>query len=268
MLKIKRNNPLALVVAVAALLLFLHGIGWLRPLENLLVSAVKPLAGAMYNWGGGLKPAAEAGVSPADWAAKIVRLDKEVAALTVANSRSAEISDENRKLRALLNFSESHDWQTVAAGVIARDEAAAGGRGLIINRGARDGLRPGLAVVSEAGVIVGQVLAVKDTTAAICLTTSPHCQLAAAFQNQTKTQGLTDGDLGLTIKMSYIPQLEKISVGDTVITSGLGGNIPRGLVIGRVASVKNESNEVWQEATIEPLLDLNRLTVVAVIIPS
>jgi rod shape-determining protein MreC len=199
--------------------------------------------------------------------AEIENLKQEVARLTVANSQSAEIASDNKKLAALLNFSETHSAKTLAAGVIARDETAEDGRGLIINRGERDGVRVGLAIVSEEGVIVGQVLEVKDATARVCLTTSPHCQLAAALQNETKTQGLTDGDLGLTIKMSYIPQLEKIKVGDTVITSGLGGNIPRGLVIGRVASVKNEGNEVWQEATIEPLIDLNRLTIVAVILP-
>ena len=98
------------------------------------------------------------------------------------------------------------------------------------------------------------------------MTTSPGCKLAAAIQNQTKAQGITDGDLGLTIKMNYIPQLEKISLGDTVITSGLGDKIPRGLVIGKVIEVVSESNEVWQGATIEPLVNLNTLTVVTVII--
>jgi len=266
-MKIKKDNPLILAVVVVGLLLFFHGIGWLRPLENILTAAVKPLAGVLYGWGGALDRAAADESDPAVLKARIDDLNNEVAALTVASSQAAETADENRKLRALVDFRAEHDWQTVAAAVIARDEAAEGGRGLIINRGSRDGLRSGLAVVNESGLIVGQVLETKDATAQICLTTSPHCQLAAALQNQAKTQGLTDGDLGLTIRMSYIPQLEKVAVGDTVITSGLGGSIPRGLVIGRVTSVKNESNEVWQEATIEPLVDLNRLTVVAVIIP-
>jgi len=267
MIKIKRDNPLVVAVVVVGLLLFFHGLGWLRPLEDALTSVVKPWAGALYDWGGAGKQAAAGTPGPAALTAAVASLRQQVAALTVAAAQTAEVADENTKLRALLSFSSSHSGRTVAASVIARDETAADGRGLIIDRGARDGLRAGLAVVSEAGVIVGQVTAVKDATAQICLTTSPDCQLAAALQNQAKTQGLTDGDLGLTVKMSYIPQLDQIKVGDTVITSGLGGDIPRGLVIGRVASVESQSNAVWQTATIEPLADLNRLTVVAVIIP-
>jgi rod shape-determining protein MreC len=67
--------------------------------------------------------------------------------------------------------------------------------------------------------------------------------------------------------MNYIPQLEKVTVGDTVVTSGLSEDIPRGLVIGRVTNVKSISNEVWQTATIEPLLNFKNLTVVSVVIP-
>jgi len=267
MIKIKKNNPFIVAVVVAGLLLFFQALGWLRPLENILTNAVKPLAGVLYNWGYDLEVSSSDGVNPAELEAKIVDLQKEVATLIVANSKSVETVSENKKLRSLLDFSASSDWQVVSAGVIARDETAEDGSGLLINRGMRDGLRVGLAVVNEEGIVVGQIVEVKDTIARICLTTSPGCQLAAAIQNESKTQGLTDGNLGLTIKMSYIPQLEKINVGDTIISSGLGGNIPRGLVIGRVASIFNESNEVWQEATIEPLVDLNRLTIVAVIIP-
>ena len=67
--------------------------------------------------------------------------------------------------------------------------------------------------------------------------------------------------------MNYIPQTEKINAGATVVTSGLGANIPRGLVIGRVKEVRSESNAVWTDATIEPLVDFNNLTIVSIIIP-
>ena len=128
-------------------------------------------------------------------------------------------------------------------------------------------MRLDLGLINEEGVVVGKIIDIKPGTAKICLTTSPGCQLAASLQNQNKTLGIVEGDLGLTIKMSYIPQLEKININDIVITSGLGGDIPRGLVIGKVQSVRNESNEIWQSATIEPLVNMDNLTVLAVIIP-
>ncbi len=267
MVRIKKNNPVVPCLIIAAALFFLHISGFLRPLENSLVYLVKPIASRFYNAGTNIKTAYDANNNPEDPAARADRLAKEVLVLTVANSRSLEIEEENRKLREALKFASNSNSRTVVASVIAKEAAAEDSLGLVINRGAKDGLVAGLAVVSEDGLIVGKVLETKDATAKICLTTNPNCQLAAAIQNSDKTQGITDGDLGLTIRMNYIPQLEKIAPGDIVITSGLGEHIARGLVIGRVTQVFNESNEVWQEAIIEPLVDLDNLTIVSVLIP-
>ncbi|NCQ16170.1 rod shape-determining protein MreC, partial [Candidatus Falkowbacteria bacterium] len=54
---------------------------------------------------------------------------------------------------------------------------------------------------------------------------------------------------------------------DLVATSGLEENIKRGLVVGRVAQVAKENNQVWQSAVIEPLLSLDNLTLVAILLP-
>jgi len=267
MVRIKKNNPIISFLIIAAALFFLHLTGLLRPIENFLSYLVRPIAGRFYNFSSDIKSSYNANNNPEELGAKVERLTKEAAILTIANSRRLEIEEENRKLRETLKFAGTGSSRLVVASVIAKEAATEDNLGLIINRGAKDGLIAGLAVVSEEGLIVGKVLETKDTTAKICLTTNRNCQLAAAIQNSDKTQGITDGDLGLTIKMSYIPQLEKIAPGDIVITSGLGEHIARGLVIGRVSQVKNESNEVWQEATIEPLIDLDNLTIVSVIIP-
>lgn len=267
MIRIKKNNPLVPALIIAVALFFLHIVGILRPAENFLSYLIKPVAARFYNLGTGLRASYDANNNPEDLNAKVERLTKEAAALTVANSRTMEVGEENQKLRAALKFAATSSSRVVVASVIAKEAAAEDSLGLIINRGSKDGLMAGLAVVSADGLIVGKVLEVKETTAKICLTTNPNCQLAAAIQNSDKTQGITDGDLGLTIRMNYIPQLEKVSPGDIVITSGLGEHIARGLVIGKVTQVRNASNEVWQEATIEPLIDLDNLTIVSVIIP-
>lgn len=266
-MKIRRNNPVLIFIVAAGLLFFLHSLGVTRPVENLFWLLVKPLGARLYGWGESFNDFYSANKNQADLSAQIDRLTKEVAILTVANSQYRETEEENKKLRATLDFSAAADFRTIVANVIAKETVAEDSRGLIIDRGTGDGLRAGLGVISEEGAIIGKVVEVKASTARVCLTTNPNCQLAATLQNQERTQGMTDGDLGLTIKMNYIPQLEKIAPGDPVITSGLGGDIPRGLVIGRVTKVYNASNEVWQEATIEPLVNSNNLTVVSVVIP-
>ncbi len=270
MKRIKKNNPILIFLVVFGLLVFLHGVGVLRPLENVILNWVKPVNGQFYQWGNMFSRSYTDRETQATLSARVSELTNEVAALTVANSQQKEVLNENEKLRNLLKFVSDNKYKSVAAAVIAREsitEETENGQDLIINKGTSDGVAIGQGVVSEEGVIIGKVIEAKETSAKICLTTSPECKLAAAIQNQVQTQGITDGDLGLTIKMNYIPQLEKIAPGDTVISSGLGGSIPRGLVIGKIIEVRNESNEVWQDATIEPLVNLNNLTVVAVIIP-
>lgn len=263
----RQNRPIVVTVAAAALLFFLHAVGGLRPIERAFLSLTEPISRQFYRLSSTVSSSYNANKDQAGQRDRIEELRAEVARLTVANSRYSEIAAENEKLRRALQFQADTDFRIVMASIIAQEESGEDSRGLIINQGSDHGLSVGLGVISEEGVLIGKVVDVKPATARICLATAPKCQFAAAIQNQAKTQGLTDGNLGLTIKMDFIPQLEKISVGDTVITSGLGGIIPRGLVIGRVAQVQNASNEVWQAATIEPLVNFSNLTVVSVVIP-
>ncbi len=267
-MKIKKNDPVLIFTVVVIFLFFAHLLGLLKPVEDSLLWLVKPFSSRLYNWGATFNNSYNTNKKNSDLQSRVEALTKEVALLTVAGSECREMSEENKKLRDILKFSAVSGFHNVAAKIMAKETMADGGN-LVIDRGRFDGLRSGLAVVSEEGIMVGKIVEVKDSSALICLTVSPNCQLAAMVQNQNQnnTQGITDGDLGLTIKMSYIPQLEKIAPGDVITTSGLGDNIPRGLVIGRITQVRNGSNEVWQEATIEPPLNFDGLTVVSVIIP-
>lgn len=266
-MRFKKRNPLWFFLAALVAAVIFHSFGWLRPLENFFLFLAKPLAGSLYSFGASYSASNENGEAAIDWNARAAELSRQVADLTAANSRCAEINAENQKLSRLLDFSGANDFKHLAVGVIARQEAAGENRDLIINRGRQDGVEVGFGVVDEAGAIVGKVREVKESTALVCLVTSPGCQLAAAFQNETGTQGVTNGDLGLTVRMDYIPQLEKVALGDIVMTSGLDGRLPRGLVIGRVSAVRNTANDVWQDVTIEPTANINNLTVAAVIIP-
>ena len=269
-MRIKKNNLILIFLVVLGLLIFLHGVGLLRPLENFILKSFSSLNSRFYSWGNSFQTSYQEQATQESLLAKIDELTKEVAVLTVASSQEQELREENAKLRSQLNFVKTNNFKAVAAEVISREsliESSGAGQDIIINKGLKDGLAVGQGVTSEEGIIIGKIVEVKDHSAKLCLTTSCGCKLAAAIQNSTRTQGITDGDLGLTIKMNYIPQLEVVSVGDRVITSGLGDKIPRGLVIGKVIEIRNESNEVWQDATIEPLVNLDNLTVVTVIIP-
>jgi len=252
---------------VVLLLIILHGLRLLTPLENFLTVATQPISVRFYDWSSSLRNSYSANRDRTALRQQVSNLSAQVATLTVANSQCLQIQNENVKLRSALNFLDTNHFKAVVARIIARQAPTDEGNDILIDRGRSDGLQPGLGVVSETGVLIGKIVSVKDHSATLCLTTSANCQFAASILNQSQTQGITSGDLGLTIKMNYIPQLDKIAPGDMVITSGLTGDIPHGLLIGRISQVYNTSNEVWQSATIEPTADLKNLTVVSVILP-
>jgi len=270
MVKIKKNNPLLILTVVLGLLVFLHFTGIIRPLENSLFFLIKPSSQKLYVWGTNINSSYGEKREKENLLLEIKQLQEEKNALVIKNSHWKEVEEENNKLRNQLEFVSSNNFKIVMANIIAKEgsfSATENSRDLIIDKGEKDGLYPDFGVLSPDGAIIGKVVETNYISSRICLVTSPGCKLAASLQNENKTKGITDGNLGLTINMNYIPQLEKVSSGDIVITSGLGGNIPRGLVIGKISEVKSESNEVWQAAIIQPLVNLNDLTVISVVIP-
>lgn len=269
MRKMKRKNPLLIIAAVFILLVFLHLINILQPAERAIFSLIKPINTGVYNWGMAISSSYEESREKDRMSQEINKLRQELANLAIDKAKFHELEQENNRLRGLLEFSSRYDFNTILANVVAKEGifSSSKSRDLVIDKGSNYGLVEGLAVLSEEGVIVGKIMEVKDESAKVCLTTSPGCQLAASVQNESQTQGLTDGRLGLTIEMNYIPQLEKIEVSEMVISSGLSAEIPRGLVIGKVSEVISESNEVWQSAIIEPILNFNNLTVVSIVMP-
>lgn len=265
-MKIKKQKPFIIVLLVVISLVVLHYLGALRPLERFFFYVSKPVASSFYNIS--LKTNKAFNESQEDDPfLTINKLQEEIASLSISKSEYKEVVDENIRLKELLGFDSKNDFNLVLAAVVAKENFEQDSQDLIINKGAIDGLSSGLAVVNEQGILIGKIVEVKESISKICLSINPGCEFSASIQNSGRTQGLVTGNLGLTAKMNYIPQLEKINTNDLVITSGLGGKIPRGLVIGRITEIRSEKNEVWQEAIIEASLDFNNLTIVSAVIP-
>ncbi len=267
-------------MAVIGLLIFLHIIKILSPVESFITGALRPLLGGFYSASSSLRSAYNDQTGKKNFSAELERLENEVNLLTAENARLKILEEENQVLREHLNFLGKDRLKHIMGNIISRGGAGPGraprsgagnnlsqGQAISIDKGAKDGISPGLAVVNGQGIMIGKIIAVQDHLSEVYLTVNPACRLAAAIQNQDKTSGVTQGELGLAIKMEFIPQTKEIKAGDIVVTSGLEQNIPRGMVIGKVAQVNKESNELWQNVIIEPLVDLDELIIVSVLLP-
>lgn len=182
--------------------------------------------------------------------------------LEVENARLIEIKNENNSLRADLNFVNKTDLNYLPAEVIAYDPSNI--RGLItINLGSGDGLKVGMAAVSE-GYFIGRLTEVEENYSKIMLVTDPSSAIPVEIQGSA-TSGIIKGLLGTGLLMEKIPQGEKIEEGDTVITSGLGGEIPRGIIIGQVKNIERKENSLFVDASINPQASLSNILRVLVI---
>lgn len=258
-----------IIIAALVLLIFLHIFGALSPVESALARVLNPAMSKIYFFGSGFRAAYGDRADKVDLLEKIKELESENNNLLLENSRLKSAEEENEILRGYLVFKKESGFSFVPANIISRQNINSGrsGGNIIINRGDEDGLKIGAPAIGGEGAIIGKVVSLGRKTAEICLITDKECKLAAAMQNKNGTAGIVSGEFGLTIKMGFIPQSEEIKIGDTVITSGLEENIPRGLVVGRVSEIKKESNELWQSAVVEPLVDVDDLIIVSVLMP-
>jgi len=147
--------------------------------------------------------------------------------------------------------------------VIGRDPSPYFGT-LVISAGADRGLKPNMPVISAGSALVGRVLQVSPRTAKVQLLGDVSSAVNAVIQS-TRATGLVRGQPDGSIVMDFIPQEEKVKKDDIVLTSGLGGDLPRALVIGTVTEVTKRDIDLFQSAALRPAVDLNRLEVLLVI---
>lgn len=252
-----------------ALIFIIHFSGLIKPLENFFLRKIN-LINYYFHQAGSSKYRELKEGSAEDLLIKLEQTREQLARSSIDEAQTSLLLEENSKLRQQLDFLSNNKYRAMSANIVARQSLFSNVdkiQDIILDRGSADGIVPGLAVIDEQGIIIGKIVESKENSARACLTVAPDCRLAVAILNKDKTIGLSDGNLGLTIKINFIPQLEEISLGDIVISSGLGDNIPRGVVVGRVTQVNKQSNEIWQDVSIESLASIYSLTVVSVILP-
>jgi rod shape-determining protein MreC len=255
-----------LISAAIMLLIFLHYLNFLKPAETLIFKIFNPALVKLHSASLNIKSMFNSQNDKRDLIELLKQKEKEANNLIIENARLKSFEEENRILRQFLEFSKKEQRKFILGNVISGvNQADAGLDGMAtIDKGSANGVKPGAAVLDAQGFIVGKVIQVKDNFSEICLITNKECKLAAALENENKTAGIIRGEHGLTIKMEFIPQTEEVKEGDIVITSGIEEDIPAGLVIGKIIKIDKESNELWQSAVVEPLVNLNNLAVVAV----
>ena len=189
------------------------------------------------------------------------RLSQEVVRLLAQQRENKVLQRENEDLRRQLGFVARAAEDLVAGEVVSRSRDGWWST-LRINKGASDGLKPEQAVISMDG-LVGKTVSVSERTADVLLLSDPTCRVAAQIL-RTGSFGLVAGrgpswEGQVVCRMEFINKNVPIVPGDEVITSGLGGVFPKGLLIGYVDRVYTDRTGLYQYADIISQADLGLL---------
>lgn len=197
---------------------------------------------------------------------EIDQLNRQLAEVKTDSQISGDVEAENQKLRELLELKESYStgWVTVAAEVSGR-EADNWYEKLTLNKGSKDGIAEGMAVVDQNG-LVGKIVNVTSNTSQVLLIIDSSGSLGGMMQKssiQGVLQGIGGGK-GL-INMTKLPYNADIQLNDVVVTSGVGGVFPAGLLVGTVVKVNTSADGLSKEAILEPYADFNDIQFVLVV---
>jgi len=200
----------------------------------------------------------------------VTTLQQKNAALEAENSRlQTQIIElqqqvtEAQLLSTLVDYERKHvENQYTAASVISRDVSPFM-HYVIINKGSDDGLRKGMPVITDQG-LVGSIAAVTAGAARVQLINDPGSSINVILE-KSGVEAVLNGQITGEIQLDMIRQDASIQAGDLVMTSGLGGNYPANIVIGQVVTVKSEASELFQTASIQPAVDFSQLEIILII---
>lgn len=252
-----------IIFFIVLLIILLHFVGVLLPVENFFRRLINPGSILIYQWSIALNEE-EVFDSVEDLENAYIELKDKYNQRVVDFSQWQGLQAENKELRGLLNFSERTDFNVVPARVIGKSVDNLR-NAIIIDKGAKNGVHIENSVVGPDGFYIGKISKVESEISLVRLLNDQSSKLAATVLGRDKSIGIVEGGYGLSIQMNLIPQNEAVEVGDIIMTSGLERDVPRGLLIGEVNAVEKEAYQPFQKAIITPYLEFEKIQVVSVI---
>jgi rod shape-determining protein MreC len=177
------------------------------------------------------------------------RLERERLHLTADNARLQTFEKENEELRKNAELLPRDRYSFLAAEIIARDGSGQNNSALI-NKGSEQGVREGMAAVVEAGVLIGKVTEVFPTSARVTFITSQG-SIVNVETATDQIKGVAEGDHGISARLNMVQQGQLLHDGDVLVTSGLGGALPQGLLVGSIDTIRLSEDKLFQQAHIE-----------------
>jgi rod shape-determining protein MreC len=258
-----KNIQTIVIIVVVSGLLFLALSGYLAPVFNLSLS---PLI-SLQSWLSVRYISARDFITTPRDVTQLreqnALLESQVTQLQTQLIEMEERLGEAQVCFALLEFGRTNPQYDYTAATVIGREISPFLQYIIIDKGTEDGVRFGMPVVTQQG-LVGRVDAVIANAARVKLITDSTSVVNVRLQSaevEAQLQGSLTGDISLDM----IPLDLNIEPGDVVLTSGLGGNFPPNIFIGQVLSTQRRENALFQTASVQPIVDFSSINAVLVV---
>ncbi len=259
----------ALVAGLAALCVVCMAVythegegGPLHALQGTLKATLVPAETAGIQLDAAAEGAAQANDDAAASEETLTQLRERNAELTALLAQAEELRKENERLQGLVNIVGAYGVEGPTGRVVGRSTDA-WNQTVTLDVGSSSGVEEGLTVIGSTGV-VGQVISVAPGSCVVRLLTDPQSGAAALVQS-SRAEGVVRGSLAGLLYLENTDAKAELSVGDVVLTSGLGGSYTCGLLIGTIVRIEGGSGDAGRQVVVAPndtAAPLEELTVV------
>jgi len=295
---------LAVVFGISLVSIFLSNLGATNSIQNLTLTVSAPAQGGLRDLARPINDAFLGLSDRGDLNRENESLREELETLKVQLAEQQDAQKRVHDLEAALGLQQSRPEDKLLAADVIAEEPSGLKRTIAINRGLDDGLEEGMVVLSRAGCVIGTVSRAYNDFAWIRLITDPESSVNAQVNIVTDSQAsgtgsdvltpagpspeasatpapqtsppastdaqeiraVASGDQRKGLVLDLLPSDAPVNTGDLVVTSGLGGNFPRGLLLGSIRDVEERPQAPFKSATVEPAASLSGLDTVLVLI--
>jgi rod shape-determining protein MreC len=232
-------------------------------LSNWLMAAITPVVKTLDRGISGISGAMGSFSELTDAREENAQLKKQIEELTAERDRAREEAAALEPLRNQLALPSETPYPQLAANVISRN-AGNWFRHLVIDRGSLDGVKLNLPVATATG-IVGRIIETGPNYSRVQLITDRHAGVGAMLQ-RSRAKGAVRGSETARCEMKSVSSSEQVEVGEVVVTTGLDGIYPKGLMIGAIERVDIDPNGPWHKLIITPAAPVDRVEHVFVLL--
>jgi rod shape-determining protein MreC len=268
-----RNKPflitLIVIAALIGLIILTSGDGGASLPENAGATVLSPVQNALHSVADWIAGAFRSIFTPGQAEAEMTELRNKAAMLEAENQTLRELKAENERLKDMLNFSEEHPEYELASGRVIARSSDHWFDVFTIDIGTTSGVEKDMPViygnglvgrVTEAGANWSKVISVIDGRSSV------HVIVERTRDNGTAQGEAQPNELNAHLDMLFLPYEADVVPGDRIITSGLGGVFPKGILVGEVIEAERTQADGLRNVTVKPTVDFRHIEEVSVIL--